>query len=53
MGKRDSKKIEIITGNSDKLDISQVKKHLDIQKPKQKTSKKDIIIPSENKKNIQ
>lgn len=43
------KKIEIIKGNG-KLDISPVKNHLDVEKPKKKTDKNKIIIPPEKKK---
>lgn len=43
-----SKKIEVVKGNG-KLNISPVKSHLDVQKPKAKTDKSKIIIP-QNKK---
>lgn len=43
-----SKKIEIVKGNG-KLNISPVKSHLDVEKPKTKTDKNKIIIP-QNKK---
>lgn len=45
---KDSKKIEIVSGNGKDLNISPVYDHIDIQKPKEK-GKKKIIIP-ENKK---
>ena len=44
-----NKKIEIVKGNGD-LEISSVRNHLDVEKPKKKTDKKNIIIPSERKK---
>ncbi len=43
-----NKKIEIIKGNG-KLDISPVHEHLDVEKPKKKTNKNNIIIPQEKK----
>lgn len=43
-----SKKIEIVKGNG-KLNISPVKSHLDVEKPKNKTDKSKIIIPKEKK----
>ena len=42
------KKIEVVKGKG-KLNISPVKSHLDVEKPKNKTDKNKIIIP-ENKK---
>jgi len=44
-----NKKIEVIKGNG-KLDISPVKNHLDVEKPKKKADKTNIIIPTEKKK---
>ena len=44
-----NKKIEIVKGNG-KLNISPVKNHLDVEKPKKKTDKNNIIIPTEKKK---
>lgn len=44
-----NKKIEIIKGNG-KLNISPVKNHLDVEKPKKKADKTNIIIPTEKKK---
>ncbi len=43
-----NKKIEVIKGNG-KLNISPVKSHLDVEKPKNKTDKNRIIIPQEKK----
>lgn len=45
------KKIEVISGNGEELDISPVSRHIPISKPKidKKTDKK-IVIPKENKK---
>lgn len=43
-----NKKIEIVKGKGN-LDISPVKTHLDVEKPKNKTDKKQIIIPKEKK----
>jgi len=44
------KKIEIVTGDGSDLEISEVKKHLHIEKPKSNNNnKKEIIIPTEKK----
>lgn len=43
-----SKKIEIVKGKG-KLDISPVKSHLDVEKPKKKANKNNIIIPKEKR----
>ncbi len=43
-----NKKIEVIKGNG-KLNISPVKSHLDVEKPKNKTDKNKIIIPKNKK----
>ena len=48
MSNEKNKKIEIVKGNG-KLDISPVKSHLDVEKPKNKTDKSKIIIPKEKK----
>lgn len=46
------KEIKIVTGDGSDLDISQVKKHLPIEKPQSsKKDKKSIIIPTEKKVN--
>lgn len=43
-----NKKIEIVKGKGN-LNISPVETHLDVEKPKNKTDKKNIIIPKEKK----
>lgn len=43
-----NKKIEVVRGNG-KLNISPVKSHLDVEKPKVKTDKNKIIIPKNKK----
>lgn len=48
MNEKEPKEIEVITGDGTELNISEVEKHLDIQKPKQK-DKKEIVIPSEKR----
>lgn len=48
------KKIEIVTGDGSDLEISKVKKHLPIEKPKSnENTKKTIIIPTEKKSDTQ
>lgn len=48
--KEKQKEIEIVTGDGSDLDISHVKKHLPIEKPKSsENTKKNIIIPNEKK----
>ena len=50
----ESKKIEVINGNGEDLDISEVSSHLNVGKPKIKNDeekKQKIVIPEE-KKNI-
>lgn len=47
MEDQEPKKIEIITGNGDELDISPVYDHIDIEKPRDNKEKKNIIIPKE------
>lgn len=45
------KKIEIINGNGNDLEISEVHEHLRIARPKTKDEKaKKIIVPEEKKK---
>lgn len=45
------KKIEIVNGDGNDLEISPVYKHLSIAKPKTKDEKKkNIVIPEEKKK---
>lgn len=45
----DDRKIEVINGNGDDLEISPVYDHLDIEKPNTE-KKKEIVIPKEKKK---
>ena len=45
MENNNPKKIEIISGNGKNLNISPVYNHIDIEKPKEKKEKKQIIIP--------
>ncbi len=44
----DNKKIEVVKGNVEDLDISPVYEHLDIGKPNTE-KKKEIVIPKEKK----
>ncbi len=44
---KESKKIEIVSGNGKDLNISPVYDHIDIEKPKEKNEKKKIIIPND------
>ena len=44
MSDNKKKKIEVVQGKG-KLDISPVKTHLDVEKPKKKADKGSIIIP--------
>ena len=44
------KKIEVVIGNGEDLNISPAYDHIDIEKPKEDKEKKDIIIPVEKKK---
>lgn len=46
---KDSKKIEIVSGNVKDLNISDVYNHIDIEKPKDEKEKKKIIIPKGKK----
>ncbi len=48
MANEKKKKIEVIKGNG-KLDISPVNTHLEVEKPKNKANKNNIIIPKEKK----
>ena len=41
---KESKKIEIVSGNGKDLNISPVYDHIDIEKPKEEKEKKKIII---------
>ncbi len=45
----DDRKIEVVNGNGDDLEISPVYDHLDIEKPNTE-KKKEIVIPKEKKK---
>lgn len=45
----DNRKIEVVNGNGDDLEISPVYDHLDIEKPNTE-KKKEIVIPKEKKK---
>ena len=45
----DDRKIEVINGNGEDLEISQVYDHLDIEKPNTE-KKKEIVIPKAKKK---
>ena len=44
------KKIEVISGKGNDLNISPVYDHIDIEKPKDEKEKKEIVIPKEKKK---
>lgn len=44
---KESKKIEIVSGNGKDLNISPVYDHIDIEKPKEEKEKKKIIIPND------
>ena len=45
------KKITVVTGDGNDLDISEVREHLTVAKPKTKNKKeKKIIVPEEKKK---
>ena len=50
MEEKKPKKIEIVTGNGDGLNISPVYDHIDIEKPKDEKEKKKVVIPKEKKK---
>lgn len=45
----DDKEIEVVNGNGEELEISQVYEHLDIEKPNME-KKKDIVVPKVKKK---
>ncbi len=45
------KKITVVTGDGNDLEISEVREHLNVAKPKTKDTKdKKIIVPEEKKK---
>ena len=48
MSNEKNKNIKVVTGDW-KRDISPVSSHLEIDKPKEKKNKEDIIIPKEKK----
>lgn len=50
MEEKKPKKIEIVTGKGDDLNISPVYDHIDIEKPKDEKEKKKVVIPKEKKK---
>lgn len=45
----DDKEIEVVNGNGEELEISQVYEHLEIEKPNM-GKKKDIVVPKVKKK---
>ncbi len=45
----EKKKIKIVSGDGDGLNISPVREHIDIEKPNKKPDKDKIIIPEEKK----
>ena len=45
----DDKEIEVVNGNGEELEISQVYEHLEIEKPNME-KKKDIVVPKVKKK---
>lgn len=50
MNDKKNKKIEVISGNGDNLNISPVYDHIDIEKPKNDKEKKNVVVPKEKKK---
>ena len=46
--KNENKKIKVVAGDGN-IDISHVSSHLDIEKPKARKNREDIIIPKEKK----
>ena len=51
MADKENKKIEVVTGNGKELEISEVKTHLSIAKPKIRDDdkKKKVIVPKTKK----
>lgn len=52
MADKENKKIEVVTGNGKELEISEVKTHLSIAKPKirdEDDKKKKVIVPKTKK----
>ena len=45
-----NKKIKVVSGNGENLNISPVYDHIDIERPKKEKEKKKIVIPKEKKK---
>ena len=45
-----NKKIKVVSGNGEDLNISPVYDHIDIERPKEQKEKKKIVIPKEKKK---
>ena len=51
MSSKENKRIEVVNGNGEELEISQVYSHIPISKPKiDKKNNKNIVIPKEKKK---
>jgi len=50
MDENKPKKIEVVSGNGEDLNISPVYDHIDIERPKEEKEKKRIVIPEEKKK---
>ena len=50
MNDKKNKKIEVVSGNGDSLNISPVYDHIDIERPKDDKEKKKIVIPKEKRK---
>lgn len=44
-----SKKIKVVSGKGKNIKISDVKDHLNIEKPKEDVNKEKIVIPQEKK----
>lgn len=44
-----NKKIKVVSGNGEDLNISPVYDHIDIERPKEQKEKKKIVIPKEKK----
>ena len=44
-----NKKIKVVSGNGEDLNISPVYDHIDIERPKEDKEKKEIVIPKEKK----
>lgn len=46
---KNTKKIQVVSGKGKNIKISEVKEHLDIEKPQEETKKQKIIIPTNKK----